>query len=381
MRLIFPISDDRGRVVGFGGRALKKGDEPKYLNSPDSPVYNKSKVLYGLHLAKEHIKDKDLAVVVEGYMDVISSYQAGVKNVVASSGTALTEPQLKLLKRFTKNIAFCFDTDAAGQDALRRAIESAQPLDLNLKIVLIPGYKDPDECVKDSPKKWREAIENAKYYLDFYLEDNDYDLSDVQESKEFCDFYLKILSGVKHPVEQESYLNKLATKVSVPAAELKERMLSTNREYRRIEPEQKPDSKKFGIQEYFLGFLWQFKEDFVDYIKEDYLHLFKGYEQNIYKRIASYYNVQACLDDGLYEELDPEEKEKLTVFALYVENRLGEWRKEDVAIEMEKTFEKLKREGLHRKQLELTAKIRQAKLDNDVELEEKLLSEYAQFIS
>ncbi|MBU1019495.1 DNA primase, partial [Patescibacteria group bacterium] len=217
LRLIFPIFDDMGRVVGFGGRALKKGDEPKYLNSPDSPVYNKSKVLYGLNLAKEHIKSEDLAVVVEGYMDVISSYQSGIKNVVASSGTALTDGQLKLLKRFTKNIAFCFDTDAAGRDALNRAIESAQPLDLNLKIVLIPGYKDPDECCKDDPSKWRDAIENAKYYLDFYLENSEYDVSDLEQSKAFCDMYLGLLSGVKHPLEQETYLNKLASKVSVPA--------------------------------------------------------------------------------------------------------------------------------------------------------------------
>ena len=133
-RLIFPIHDHQGNPAGFGGRILDEG-EPKYLNSPDTPTYNKSFILYGLHLAKEAVKQEDLAIFVEGYMDVITAHQAGTKNVIATSGTALTPQQLKLIKRYTKNIAFAFDQDGAGIEATKRAIELAQETELNIKII------------------------------------------------------------------------------------------------------------------------------------------------------------------------------------------------------------------------------------------------------
>src|SRR3989338_3901859 len=138
-RLMFPILNVQGKIAVFGGRALKKDDQPKYMNSPESPIYHKGDILYGFYRAKKAIREHDLAVVVEGYMDVMASHQAGVEHVVASSGTALTDAQLKLLKRFTNNVAFSFDTDVAGEEALRRAIDIGQPLGIMMKVIRVPN--------------------------------------------------------------------------------------------------------------------------------------------------------------------------------------------------------------------------------------------------
>ena len=132
LRLMFPIQNTQGDFVAFGGRALKRGDQPKYLNSPEYVLYSKGSLLYNLNRAKSEIRQQDLAIFVEGYFDVMASHQAGVKNVVATSGTALTEKQLKLVKRYSKNVALAFDQDSAGQEALKRSVELAQTLDLEL---------------------------------------------------------------------------------------------------------------------------------------------------------------------------------------------------------------------------------------------------------
>ncbi|EKD63134.1 MAG: hypothetical protein ACD_51C00333G0005 [uncultured bacterium] len=386
LRLMFPIFDDRGRVVGFGGRALKKEEQPKYLNSPESSVYHKGSILYGMNFAKPHIREKDFVVVVEGYMDLISSYQSGVKNVVASSGTALTKEQLKLIKRYTKNLVFSFDTDEAGLEALTRAIENAQPMDFNIKVLLVPdGHKDPDECAKASPEKWRNAVLNAIPYLDFFLENwaSKYDLSKIEDSKTYCDFYLKILRKVEHPLERDSYLKKLAKKLATPEYQLKERMGQLDRDYRRLERKTDDVEKKDSISagEYFVGFIMQFKNRFAEHVKADYEMFFEGDLRNIYARMASYYIEHGCIDDGLVSEMSEVEKEKLQVYALYVENKVADWDETDILSEFKRVFEKLKKDFTKSKQKELIAKIRQAEMNNDLDLEGKLMEEYTKSIS
>ena len=386
LRLMFPIFDDRGRVVGFGGRALKKEEQPKYLNSPESSVYHKGNILYGMNFAKPHIREKDFVVVVEGYMDLISSYQAGVKNVVASSGTALTKEQLKLIKRYTKNLVFSFDTDEAGLEALTRAIENAQPMDFNIKVLLVPdGHKDPDECAKASPEKWRNAVLDAIPYLDFFLENwaSKYDLSKIEDSKTYCDFYLKILRKVEHPLERDSYLKKLAKKLATPEYQLKERMGQLDRDYRRLERKTDDVEKKDSISagEYFVGFIMQFKNRFAEHVKADYEMFFEGDLRNIYARMASYYIEHGCIDDGLVSEMSEVEKEKLQVYALYVENKVADWDETDILSEFKRVFEKLKKDFTKSKQKELIAKIRQAEMNNDLDLEGKLMEEYTKSIS
>ena len=219
LRLMFPIDDQSGEPVAFGGRALKKGDDPKYLNSPEYALYHKGKTLYNLGRAKQAIRSEDLAVLVEGYLDVMASHQAGVSYVAATSGTALTEDQFRLLKRSTKNIALAFDSDSAGQEALLRAVKIAQNLDLELFVISIEGVKDAADLVKQDPQAWVAAVQNRKPYLDYFFDlwKNSLNSSDVQEKKAFSDRFMELLMGLKHPVLQDHYLKKLAEAIGTPA--------------------------------------------------------------------------------------------------------------------------------------------------------------------
>ncbi len=169
-RVMFTICDATGQPVGFTGRVL--GDElPKYLNTPQTLLYDKSRVVFGLHLAKEAIRKNDRVVLVEGNMDVIASHQAGVKEVVAASGTALTLEQLKALSYLSKNVLLAFDADRAGLAAAERAIPLAQKLGLNLYIVdLNDQAKDADELIQKDPKLWKEALDNAKELRQYWLD-------------------------------------------------------------------------------------------------------------------------------------------------------------------------------------------------------------------
>jgi DNA primase len=212
-RVMIPLCDSRGAVIGFTARLLDDDpNAPKYINTPQTIVYDKSRNVFGLHLAKEAIRKTGIVVVVEGNMDVISSWQAGVANVVASAGTAMTESHLRELKRFTGDIRLCFDADRAGVAATERIIPVAQKVEVNLKIITIKGAKDPDELVQKDPKLWQEVIEQAVYAPDWLIEHykNEVDLASAQGKRIFTDVLLATIRRLADPVEQEHYLNKIA---------------------------------------------------------------------------------------------------------------------------------------------------------------------------
>jgi len=170
-RIMFPIPDVSGRIIGFGARAMHESEQPKYLNSPESEVYHKSEVLYGLFQAKNEIRKKDECILVEGYFDVIRLHQIGFKNTVASSGTSLTVQQVKLIKRFSENITVLYDGDTAGQNATMKAIDICLAQNMNVKIVRLPLDKDPDSFFKlqnlEFAKKFLE--ENAMDFVDYKM--------------------------------------------------------------------------------------------------------------------------------------------------------------------------------------------------------------------
>ena len=168
-RMMFPIHSFSGRVLGFGGRTLQKDNKAKYVNSPESLIYLKSKILYGIYFAKQHISKQNNCFIVEGYTDVISLHQAGVENVVSSSGTSLTSEQIKLINRFTKNITILFDGDAAGLKASFRSIDMILAEGMNVKVVLFPDGEDPDsfaqKCTQEELINYLE--ENQKDFITF----------------------------------------------------------------------------------------------------------------------------------------------------------------------------------------------------------------------
>ena len=177
-RLMFPITDSSGRVIAFSGRILKEGEgktlgasaSAKYVNSPETDVFHKSRALFGFSQAKDSIRQKDACVLVEGQMDLILSHQAGVTNAVATSGTALTVEHLELLKRFTKNLVLAFDADSAGIAAAHRGIELALSQDMTVRIAALPSGMDPADVVRKNSADWVNAVSNAKHVIDFYLE-------------------------------------------------------------------------------------------------------------------------------------------------------------------------------------------------------------------
>jgi DNA primase len=225
-RIMLPIADREGRVVGFTGRLLADSDGPKYLNTPQTAIYDKSRVVYGLDLARESIRQADEVVVVEGNMDVIASHQAGTRQTVAVSGTALTLDQLKILSRLTRNVKFAFDQDAAGLAAASKAIDLGQQLGLTLKVIMIEGAKDPDELIKRDPKLWVEAIREARYIVDYIFEryEREYDLTTAVGKRQFSDRLARQLKRIADPVERGHYIQRLAERTGVPAEDVRKKV-------------------------------------------------------------------------------------------------------------------------------------------------------------
>ncbi|HSX32303.1 MAG TPA: DNA primase [Candidatus Saccharimonadales bacterium] len=217
-RLMIPLQDAQGRVIGFTARLLADDpDAPKYINTPQTLVYDKSRHVYGLHLAKEAIRKTKYVVIAEGNLDVIASHQAGVRQVVATAGTALTEPHLKALSRFTGDIRLSFDADNAGLNATERAIPIASKVGVTLSIITIPSGKDPDELIKQDPAIWERIITSPSYALDWLIDRyrNQLDLTTAVGKRTFSDVLLQVVRGLQDPVEQEHYVDQVANVIGV----------------------------------------------------------------------------------------------------------------------------------------------------------------------
>lgn len=226
-RLMFPLSDVHGNVVGFSGRLLKeRKDVGKYINTPQTLVYDKSRVLYGLDKGKQAIKTAGYAIIVEGQMDVIASHQAGVKNTVAASGTALTLDQLTLLKRYTNKLILSFDMDEAGQTAARRGIALALNQGMEIKLIVLNDFKDPDECIKKDVSLWLEAIKNAKPLMDYYFDRviSKYDLNKPEDKSQAAQTLLKVIAQVSDTIKQGHYLQRLAQELDINEGILREKI-------------------------------------------------------------------------------------------------------------------------------------------------------------
>ncbi|MBI4034665.1 DNA primase [Candidatus Saccharibacteria bacterium] len=212
-RIMIPLADSAGQIVGFTARQLIDDPSgPKYINTPATTVYDKGRQVFGLHHAKEAIRSAGAVVVVEGNMDVIASHQVAVKNVVASAGTAMTENHLKVLKRFTGDIRLSFDGDRAGLEATERIIPLAQKTGVDLSIINTGAAKDPDELIQKDPKLWRQAIERKTYIVDWLIEryQKQLDLKSASGKRQFTDAVLPTIGRLLDPVEQEHYLKLLA---------------------------------------------------------------------------------------------------------------------------------------------------------------------------
>ncbi|MCC6388417.1 MAG: DNA primase [Dehalococcoidia bacterium] len=260
-RIIIPIADERGQYVAMGGRGLH-GEEPKYLNSPQTEIFDKGRTLFGLNVSSEAIRTEGVAVVVEGYMDVMGPWQAGFKNVVATMGTSLTEHHAGLLKRYAKRIVLAMDPDAAGlaaaeragalfmslesPEAMARSARSADELqgktELELRVAPLPAGKDPDEIARDDPAAWASAISGARPYAEFLLTRlmGPTAPDSPVEARRIVDRLRPVLLAVKDPVERAMYVQRIARHLGVTEQSIMERIRpASTRRFVAPEPERR----------------------------------------------------------------------------------------------------------------------------------------------
>ena len=232
-RLIIPINDERRRTVGFGGRALDPDEPAKYINSPQSPLFDKSRLLYGLDRARSAIRETGLAVIVEGYTDVIQAHQAGYLNVVAQMGTAMTEAQIRrIAPRYAKSIVLALDSDAAGQSAARRSLEVARQtlaadyagkLQVDIRVLQLPSGQDPDDVLRHSPQTWPQLVESAQDVADFVIDSETASLppnASMAARQQAALNILPILSATENNPYQRENLQKLARRLRISERDL-----------------------------------------------------------------------------------------------------------------------------------------------------------------
>lgn len=227
-RMMVPLSDGQGQVIGFTARLIRGiKNAPKYINTPQTLLYDKSRHVFGLSQAKEAIRQVDYAVLVEGNLDVISAHQVGTTQVVATAGTALTEYHLKALSRLTSNIRLCFDGDKAGIAATERAIPIAESVGVSLSVISLPAdFKDPDEVIQHDEKLWRSVIEQPQPAVEWVIDQyaNSYDLTTAAGKRELSTKVLGVVRPLRDPVEQEHYINRLSEVTGASSEALKNKL-------------------------------------------------------------------------------------------------------------------------------------------------------------
>ncbi|NQT49723.1 DNA primase [Candidatus Kuenenbacteria bacterium] len=397
-RLIFPIQDLHGNMVGFTGRALKSDEPAKYINTPESLIYHKSKVLYGLDKAKKSIRQISYAVVVEGNMDVIACHQAGYENVVACSGTALTLDQIQLIKRYTPNVALCFDQDEAGQLAAQRSIDLLFSQEMNVKIVNVITGKDPDECIKNNPKDWEESLRKSKsamqFYFDKYLTEEA--LQDINKKKVAAKNILQEISKIKDKIEKDHWIKKSAETLGVKENLLWESLPGGTRiqEYKNIKLKQNVDispdqneqpREKTKEEQYFervITILLNYPELIAyaeDYFLPEMVH--KAELQEFYKSLILYYNenVRELTKEQINQWIQTDGHQLsqgyLDSLVLYVDKIYEDFDLNQINLELVGLINSLKINFMTKKVSELSEKLNQAEKVGDHELIDKYIKD------
>ncbi len=242
-RIIFPIFDLSSQAVGFGGRIFKQKQRPdgqeeaKYINSPATILYDKSRILYGLNKAGIEVRKKDACILVEGYVDAIMANQAGFENVVATSGTALTPYQLKILKRYSDNLLTAFDMDVAGDSATKRGIDLAQTQGFGIKVITMPKDSDPADIIFKDPENWQSFLEKAKSIHDFYFENtlSRFDKDTLEGKKEISKVLLPVIKRIPNRIEQTYWIQSLAKTLGVKEDDILTELKKTKVEQTGIE--------------------------------------------------------------------------------------------------------------------------------------------------
>ncbi|PIR12682.1 DNA primase [Candidatus Falkowbacteria bacterium CG11_big_fil_rev_8_21_14_0_20_39_10] len=303
-RIMFPIRNVNGQVVAFSARVNPEKEETekmgKYINSPQTMIYDKSGILFGLDKAKMAIKNEGLVVVVEGQMDAITAHRQGFKNVVASSGTALTVEQLTLIKRYTNKIALAFDMDTAGQRAAERGIREAMRAEMDVRVVKIAPGEDPDSYIKNNPTGWAKAVKEAKSIMEYYFEIvfSGLDQDKIENRREAARKLLPIIAKIGNKIEQGHWLKQLGQKIDTSEEILRETMQAAAEKEKSYQKESAPEApvrppqdRQEMISESFLALLLKFP-GLIEYaVNQINVDLLPGLDNEaIYKNLIIYYN-------------------------------------------------------------------------------------------
>lgn len=337
-RIMYPIADITGQIAGFTGRVLTKAQEAagmaKYMNIPNTLLYDKSRILYGLDKAKVTILKNDSCILVEGQMDEIMSHQAGIENAVAVSGTALTPSHLLMLKRYTKNLIIAFDMDLGGNNATERGIKMALANDFNVRVMTMPPGQDPGDIIQENPETWQKMVGNTKSIVEFYFEVamSRWDSNDVDGKKRIGEMVLPVIRNIQNKIEQMHWISKFSAQIGIKEDAIIQEMQRMPQEREQdysiapekiIEPAVKNRKEKLqervvalfakyksGItmpDQWHLQFLSQDNQDFVTKIAND-----QSYWENCSSNFRDYVNdlvFQLEIDhDKLDNKIKPQEE-------------------------------------------------------------------------
>lgn len=383
-RIMIPLTDPQGEVIGFTARLLiDNPDAPKYINTPQTLLYDKGRHVYGLAEAKQAIRSAGYAVMVEGNLDVVSSHQAGIKQVVATAGTALTENHLKALGRFTDDIRIAFDQDNAGLRATERAIGLASKVGIKLGVIDVPEGKDPDELVRKSPEAWQEIVTKPVYALEWLRNryQKMYDMHSAVGKKSYADAMFATVSQIVDPVEKEHYLAVIAKDLEVSDDAIKSRfdqhVSGSQPKKRQGRAAKEVVADQHGYQDHLLSLLISYnitrrvletlddepvfatpeRQLVFDYIA---LHPHENFGEipDELQKITDYVKVLLLMAEELYSAFDANE-------------RLRE--AQDLVRRLQKDY---KKSEMHK----LTAAVREAEIRGDTEAVTSLLSQFNEII-
>lgn len=382
-RLMFPIFNHIGKICGFGGRALKHDQMPKYLNSPGNIIYSKSSVLYGLFHSKKYIKEEDQIVLVEGYFDVILPYQAGVKNIVASSGTALSNEQMRIIKRLTGNVVTCFDTDDAGMEATKRAYLLFQNEGVSVKTVTGMDQKDPADFVLSNCEKFRDLVKTASDFISFFISMliSKNDVDNLTGRRKIINELLPYFQAMS-PATRDFCVRECAQKLKMQEQHLYDEIQNYKLPHdhpvkQSLEISGQVQTSRSSASEIISSlileypFLFEILKTLIKF--DDFVEEFK----DVYRELTEQYNAAR----GNFKEWDFDShvlfqnKEKINVLRLSAEEKYLGFSEEALKIEMEKLVDKIKKDRKIRRLAGLQRDVAEAEKSQQKEKLKILLEE------
>jgi DNA primase len=392
--IIFPIFDLNSQVIGFGARVFKDADKKetaKYINTPQTLLYDKSNVLYGINYAKLSVRKNNQCVLTEGYTDAIMCHQAGFENTVAVSGTALTPRHLNLLKRYTDNLLLSFDMDLAGDTATKRGISLAESQGFNIKIIdTYSGAKDPAEIILENPQNWEDSIKNARTIMDFYFDSTfaKFDSENPKDKKEIGKILLPAIKRLQNKIEQSHWIQKLAEKLGVSQEAILEELKNTKLDnINQVASnnttsilQEAPAGRKKLLEDKIISLVFKNQEN-LNLIEESHYCLFCDKTRNIIesikKNILQKKPSSGQTEDGLEAVLtdlskEDEYKDLLDTLSFRAEVEYDE----DGLDEVQLCLEHLKDISIRERRNMISVEIKKAELVGDFEKVNKLIGEF-----